>query len=365
MSSQAFADGVAHLHGRNRFFAAAGEIGGAQAGGERGFDRSLNGVGRLVFLERVAEHERGGQNLRDGIGDALARDVGCGTAARLVEAEGAVGQGRAGQESKRADRRGRLVADDVAEEIFAEHDVELLRLADELHRGVVDIHEVERDVGILRREGLDRLAPEDARLEHIRLVDQRDPFAAQLRGLEGDVGDPFDFLRIVDHRVDGALAALDGNGLLGLAEIESAGQFAHHQHVETVGDEFGLDRREVEEAGITFRGAQVGVEAEMFAQGQQRGALRLLVRRQAFPFRAADGAEENRLGRAATFERGGRQGGVKLVDGGAADGVVLRLDLETETFRGGVEDVEADSHDFGPNAVTGEDGDFVGVAHKL
>ena len=56
---------------------------------------------------------------------------------------------------------------------------------------------------------------------------------------------------------------------------------------------------------------------------------------------------------------------VELVDGRAADGVFLRVDGEAEAFRGGVEDFEADRHDFRPDAVTGENGDFVGVAHKL
>ncbi len=85
---------------------------------------------------------------------------------------------------------------------------------------------------------------------------------------------------------------------------------------------------------------------------------------QAFPFRAADGAEENRLRVAATLQRVRRQRVVELVDGRAADGVFLRVDGEAESFRGGVEDVEADGHDFGADAVAGQDGDFVGVAHK-
>ena len=205
---------------------------------ERGFHGLLDRGGGFVLVEGVAEHERGGKNLRDGIGDALARDVGRGTAARFVEAERAIGQRGAGQQPERADRRRGFVADDVAEKILAEHDVELLRLAHELHGGVVDVHEFERHVGILRRDGLHRLAPEQAGLEHVGLVDERDALAPQPRGLEGDVGDPLDFLRLVDHGVDRALAALDGDGLLGLAEIESAGQFAHDQHVEAVGNPF-------------------------------------------------------------------------------------------------------------------------------
>ena len=70
---------------------------------------------------------------------------------------------------------------------------------------------------------------------------------------------------------------------LGLAEVEAAGEFAHDEHVEAVGNRFRLDRRGVEQAGVAFRGAQIGVEAEVFAQRQKRGAFRLLVGRAGSP----------------------------------------------------------------------------------
>ena len=62
--------------------------------------------------------------------------------------------------------------------------------ADELHRGVVDEHVLELDVaGTPRRGRDDDLAPQPRGLEHVRLVDARDPPA---RGAEGDAGDPLD-----------------------------------------------------------------------------------------------------------------------------------------------------------------------------
>ena len=105
----------------------------------------------------------------------------------------------------------------------------------------------ERDVRILRREGLHRLAPEDAGFKHIGLVDQRDLFAPQLRGLEGDMGHPLDLARFIDHRVDGPFAELEGEGVLGLAEVEAAGQLAHDEDVEAAGNPLALDRRGVEQ----------------------------------------------------------------------------------------------------------------------
>src|ERR1700685_2927732 len=43
--SQPFLDGPAHLDGGERFFAGTGEVGGAEARGERGFDGGFDGGG--------------------------------------------------------------------------------------------------------------------------------------------------------------------------------------------------------------------------------------------------------------------------------------------------------------------------------
>ncbi len=94
-------------------------------------------------------------------------------------------------------------------------DVELLRLAHELHGGVIDVHEVELHIGDIAAHGLDRLAPEQTGLEHVGLVDERDLLAAQARGLERDVGDAFDLACFVDHRVDRALALVGRLRFLG------------------------------------------------------------------------------------------------------------------------------------------------------
>ncbi len=102
----------------------------------------------------------------------------------------------------------------------------------------------------------------------------------------------------------------------------------------------------------------------MLAQGQERGAFRLKIGREAFPLRAANGAEENGLGVAATLKGVRGEGVAKLVDAGAAHGVVLGVEGEAELLGGGVKDVETDGHDFRSDAVAREDGDFVGVAHK-
>ena len=63
--------------------------------------------------------------------------------------------------------------------------------------------------------------------------------------------DALDFLRLVDHGVDSPLAAFDGDGAFRLAEVESAGEFAHDEEVEAVGNPLGLDGRGVEPVSYT------------------------------------------------------------------------------------------------------------------
>ena len=120
--------------------------------------------------------------------------------------------------------------------------------------------------------------------------------AALARQLEGDAGDALDLVRGVDLRVDGALlAVLQRDDLLGLAEIDAAGQLAHDQDVEAL-DELALQRGGVGERRIADGRAQVGEQAEILAQPQQAG-LGAHVVGDLVPLRAADGAEQHGVGR--------------------------------------------------------------------
>jgi hypothetical protein len=59
----------------------------------------------------------------------------------------------------------------------------------------------------------DHLPPQDRRLEHVGLVDQRDVPTAGPGGRDGDVGDPLDLGAAVDHGVDRLdVAALRSRG---------------------------------------------------------------------------------------------------------------------------------------------------------
>ena len=65
---------------------------------------------------------------------------------------------------------------------------------------------------------------------------------ALAREIEGDGGDALDLVSVVDLRVDRALLSLaEIDDLLGLAEIDAAGELAHDHDVEAV-DQLALER---------------------------------------------------------------------------------------------------------------------------
>ena len=72
--------------------------------------------------------------------------------------------------------------------------------------------------------------PQPHRGEHVRLVDRRDLAAAPLRRAQRDAGDPLDLGRRVDQRVVRHVAVAL---LLPGAEVDSAGQFAHEQEIDS------------------------------------------------------------------------------------------------------------------------------------
>ena len=84
-----------------------------------------------------------------------------------------------GDEAEPADQPRRQIAQDVAEQVGRDDDVEARRIAHQLHGAVVDDDVVELDVGVALRD----LAPDlqeqpRGHLEDVRLVDERDPLAA-------------------------------------------------------------------------------------------------------------------------------------------------------------------------------------------
>ena len=190
---------------------------------------------------------------------------------------------------------------------------------------------------------VDHLAPEPRGLEHVGLVDRGDAGRAAVRGaapggLEGDAGDPLDLGDRVLAGVVGGVAVAAG-----VAEVDAAGQLADDEQV-GAGDPLLAQRAGADQRRARPHRAQVGVQAHPLAQAEQAllGARRVGVGR--VPFRAADGAEQDRVGGAAGVEDLVGEGDAVRVDRGAADQALVELELaeRLEQPPGGGDDLGAD-----------------------
>ncbi len=268
--------------------------------------------------------------------------------------------GRREHAERAADHR-HLVGEDVAEHVFREEHVELVRVARELHRGVVHIHVRQLDIGMSFREvPRHGLAPEDARSRgRWPCPPSRRVRCARSRGDGRDFGDALDLAGLVNHRVDRlTVAVLERGGGLGLAEINAAGQLADAHDVDAVGDAFDLQRRRVDQFGIKQTGAEVGEKVEGLAQRQQGGAFRLFLGRQFFPLRAADRTKQDRVRLPAERERGVGQGLAVAVDARSAD--LGDLVMKREALLAGHvgEHAQGLGHHFGTDVVSWQDGEL-------
>ncbi len=371
MASKRIKDGITHFLGL--YLSGAGgvaeDIASAEAVIDDFFDGRFDLHGFFFEAEGKAEQQGGGEDLCDGVGDAHAGNVRSSAAAGLEEAKVEavtlrLAEAGAGEHAKRASDHGHFIAQNVAKEVFGDEDVEAARSFDELHGGIVHVEVCQRHVRVLLGDFDHRFAPEDGVGEHIGLVHAGDVLAAKLRGLEGDVGDAHDLALLVNHGVDDLDVAIGQCGAaLRLAEVHAAGQFTHAEHVKAALDEVGTNGRGTGERGIADAGAQIGEEAEVLANGQECTALGLLIRRELFPLRAADGAEEDGVAGFAGFDGFFRQRLAHGVDGGTTDEFVVIVEREAGTAGDGVEDAKGLGHDFWADAVAGEDCEVVGFGH--
>ena len=144
--------------------------------------------------------------------------------------------------------------------------------------------------------------------------------------------------------------------LLRLAEVNAAGQLADAHDVDAVGNSLGLERGSVGELAVEQAGAEIGEKGEVFAQRQEGGALGLFLGRELFPFRAADGAEEDGVGLGAEFQRGVGEGLAVVVDAGAADVGGRVGEGEVLLLRDVGKHAQGLGHDLGSDVVTWQDG---------
>ena len=170
---------------------------------------------------------------------------------RLVQAERAVGrpslaERRRRQHPERAGQDGRLVGEDVAEQVLGDDDVEGRRAADEQHRARVDELVAQRHVREVGGDLVGDGPPQARRREDVGLVDRGHVATARPGQLEGEPDDPPDLRLRVRQRVERRSLPGRPGRLAALAEVDAAGELADDEQVDAV-EELRLERRRGDE----------------------------------------------------------------------------------------------------------------------
>ena len=187
-----------------------------------------------------------------------------------------------GGEAQSTDELGGEVADDVAEEVAGDNDVELAGVADQFHGEGVDEEVAGVDVGVFPADGFEDALPEISSEGHgVGLVGHTD---AQRLGagtgrleagatkrvavgeFEGMPDDAFDAFAGVDVFLDGDLLGGSLLEMTAYADVEAFGVFAEDHQVEVF-------RAPITERGQAFveefGGAGVYVEVQLEAQAEE------------------------------------------------------------------------------------------------
>lgn len=249
-----------------------------------------------------------GEDLRDRVGDIFAGDIRCGTARRLVQAKTLFIEAGGRQHTHRAGDHRALVGEDVAKQVGAQQHVELGRIFNQLHGGVIDIHMRQLNVRILLADLADDFAPQDGGLQNVGLIDGSHFVTTLAGGFKSDARDTLDLKAVIHLGIKGFLMLTAAFAAFRLAEVDAAGQFAYAENVEAVSSDVGAQRAELFQPLIQFGRAQVAEQFKVFTQRQQRATLWLFRRRQVLPFRTADGAEQDRIRLLASGDGRLRQG---------------------------------------------------------
>jgi hypothetical protein len=209
-------------------------------------------------------------------------------------------QARAGAEADTAGDDASFVADDIAEQIAGDDDaVEAAGVLDHDHGSTVNELVVEGELGELFGYDLgEDLAPETAGGKNVGLVKTPDGSrrVARESKVSSEAGDALDLGARIRLRVQSKAFAII---LLALTEVDAASQLAHDGEVGAAAY-IGLERREVyQRLRGEETGPKVAVRAHLLAQTQET-LFRTNVSRA--PFRSADGAEQDGVGRLGSLK---------------------------------------------------------------
>lgn len=234
-------------------------MGGIFEGAGNGFTNDGSSPDGFRMIEPF-EHQSGGEDGSDGVGDSFAGDVGS-RAVSGLEDSGIVADIRGGCHSHPADEAGGQIAQDVAEHIFRDEDVEGLRALEEVEGSGVDIDAVGLDLGELRGEGVENGAEKDHGWEDIGFIDEGEMFAALGGDAEGGAADAFGTGAGDAHEV-ADFAFFRGSGGKAVGE-QTFGLLADDDKIDVAGSEVFQGRVLMV---VEADGTEAAVELEFFAQ---------------------------------------------------------------------------------------------------
>ncbi len=172
-------------------------------------------------LKRVLEQHRHRQDSRQRVRHTCTGDVWGTPMHRLVQRR-TIAQAGGGRQADRASDHGGLIAQDIAEQVPRDDDIELLGSAHQLHGGVIDVHVFIGHVWKVLGHLLDHLAPQPAGLEDVRLIHRGEATGALPGDLKRQAHDAIDLCCRIYHGVDTTFARGDGCDTTWLAVIDIA-----------------------------------------------------------------------------------------------------------------------------------------------
>lgn len=161
----------------------------------------------------------------------------------------------------------------VSHKVFGENNaIQLAWACDDDHGCGVDEVVVDLELGELGLQRLGRdLAPQTRAGEDVRLVDRVHGKRGVCgeRDLSRDAGDALHLRDAVDHGVPRCVLVRAHADLLARAEVRAADELAHDDHVDAACDLWLQGRVREQAVGREVRRADVGVQAQGLAEGQQ------------------------------------------------------------------------------------------------
>ena len=200
--------------------------------------------------------------------------------------------------------------------------------------------------------------PQTRGFENVALVHGADLAAAFHGGLEADPGDAADFLFVVNHGVIAGAQAVSHLKAAGFTKVDVAGELTDNDEIKAVAGSFGAEQAGTRELGKEQGRAQIGEEAEGFADAE-KSAFGAVFRRLGVPLGAAHCRKIYGVRGLAFGDGLFGKGAACGIDGGAADVGAVKSEGAAGLGADGFQNLAAFGQNFRAYAIAGKKADFL------